>query len=101
MSGTLPHDYDMVMGIAPVEPQESERFEEGSNSDFQDVEDTAAHSPESLELPENATTQTLGPGEFHGGYGNASLRECVERVMSQELATPATRRSGEGLGPNF
>ena len=26
-SGT--HDYDMVMGIAPVEPQESERFEEG------------------------------------------------------------------------
>ena len=27
-SGTLPHGYDMVMGIAPVEPQESARFEE-------------------------------------------------------------------------
>ena len=34
-SGTLPHEYDMVMGIAPVEPQELERFEEGNNSDFQ------------------------------------------------------------------
>ena len=34
------------MGIAPVEPQESERFEEGNNSDFQDAEETAAHSRE-------------------------------------------------------
>ena len=41
-SSTLPHDYDLVMGIAPVEPQESARFEEGNNSDFQDVVDTAA-----------------------------------------------------------
>ena len=27
-SGTLPHDYDMEMGMAPVEPQESVRLEE-------------------------------------------------------------------------
>ena len=27
-SGTLPHEYGMVMGVAPVEPQESERFKE-------------------------------------------------------------------------
>ena len=36
-TGTLLHDYDMVMGIAPVESQESVRFEEGDNSEFQDV----------------------------------------------------------------
>ena len=38
-SGTLPHEYDMVTGIAPVEPQESERFEEGNDSDSQDAEE--------------------------------------------------------------
>ena len=43
-SGTLPHDYDMVMGIFQWNLKESVRFEEGSNSDFQDVEETAAHS---------------------------------------------------------
>ena len=30
-SGTLPYAYDMVMGIAPVEPQEAVRFGEGDN----------------------------------------------------------------------
>ena len=50
----------MVMGIAPAEPQESVRFEEGNNSDFQDVEETAAHSQESPELPENPITGGLG-----------------------------------------
>ena len=33
-SGTLPHEYDMVMRIVPVEPQESERFEEGMIQTF-------------------------------------------------------------------
>ena len=98
-SGTLSHDYDMVMGIAPVEPQESVRFEEGNNSDFQDVEETAAHSQQSPALPENPVTETIGAGEFHGGYGSVCLRECVERMMSQEPTTSATRHSGEGLRP--
>ena len=33
-SSTFPREYDKVMGIAPVEPHESERFEDGSDSDF-------------------------------------------------------------------
>ena len=41
-SGTLPHDYDMVMGIAP---RESVRFEEGDNSEFQDVDDSKTNNP--------------------------------------------------------
>ena len=59
-SGTLAHDYDMVMGIAPVEPQESERFEEGNNSDFQDVEETAVRSQETSEVHDNPNTETIG-----------------------------------------
>ena len=89
----------MMMGIAPVEPQESVRFEEGFNSDFQDVEETAAHSQESLEPPKDVTTEDIGAGEFHGGYGSASLRECVERMMSQDPTTSATRHSGKVQDP--
>ena len=77
-SGTLLHEYDMVMGIAPVEPQESERFEEGNDSDFRDAEGTTTREPDT---GENADTDTLGPGEIHGGFGSASLQECVGRVL--------------------
>ena len=62
-SGTLPREYDMVMGIAPVEPQESERFEEGNDSDFHDAGETTAREPD---IQEGTATETLGPGEFHG-----------------------------------
>ena len=71
-----------------------------NNSDFLDVEETAAHSQESPELHYNPTTETVGAGEFHGGYGSASLQESVERILSQEPTTSATCRSGEGLGPS-
>ena len=48
-AGTLPHDYDVVMGIAPVESQESVRFEEGDNSEFQDVLEANTHDQETLD----------------------------------------------------
>ena len=96
-SGTLPHEYDMVMGIAPAESQESERFEEGNDSDFQDAEETTAQSREPPEVHNNPITETIGSGEFYGGYGNSSLRECIE-IASQQNATPATLHSKEGLG---
>ena len=66
----------MVMGIVPVKPQELVRFEEGNNSDFHDVQEDTGHSPEPLEETPNLNINTLGSGEFHGGYGSASLREC-------------------------
>ena len=53
----------MVMGLAPV-AQASERFEEGSDSDFQDAEEPTAR--ELLETHDNAITETIGSGEFHG-----------------------------------
>ena len=95
-SGALPHDYDIAMGIAPVEPQESARFEEGNNSDFQD-DDTAAHSQESPELPENPVIEPVGAGEFHGGYGSVSLRECLERIINPPPLLPSTL--GKVWGP--
>ena len=76
-AGTLPHDYDMVMGIAPVDSQESVRFEEGDKSEFQDVLEANLHNQENLEHlndnENNNATESLGAGEFHGRYGSASL----------------------------
>ena len=92
-TGTLPHDYDMVMGIAPVKSQESVRFEEADNSEFQDVLETATHNQEFSDQPDkeesNNTTESVGAGEFHGGSGSASLRECLERLEPQEPTTSA------------
>ena len=78
-TGTLPHDYDMVMGIALVDPQESVRFEEGDNSEFHDVVGATTHNQEFSDQPAkeegNNATESVGAGEFHGGYGSASVRE--------------------------
>ena len=82
-----PHDYDMAMGIAPVEPPESVRFEEGDNPEFQDVVETAAHSQEFSDQPDKEDnnqqpTEPVGAGEFHGGYGSASsLRMNMIRML--------------------
>ena len=102
ISGTLPHEYDMLMGIVPVEPQESERFEEGNNSDFHGTEDADAHSREPNDQPPNdksrLNTELLAAGELHGGYGSISWEECLERIIPPESTTCATHHSGEGSG---
>ena len=58
----------MVMGIAPVEPQESARFDEGNNSELQDVVETAAQNQEFCDQPDkeesNHSTEAVGAGEF-------------------------------------
>ena len=93
-TGTLPHDYDMVMGIAPVEPQESVRFEEGDNSELQDVVETAVHNQKVSDQPDkeesNNSTEAVGAGEFHGRYGSASLRECLECRKNLPPLLPST-----------
>ena len=35
----LPAEYDEVMGITQMDPREAERFEEGVEPEFQDVEE--------------------------------------------------------------
>ena len=81
-TGTLPHNYDMVMAIAPVESQESVRFEEGDNSESQDVLETNTHNQESPEQPthdeNDNTTESGGAWEFHGGYGNVFYENVWE-----------------------
>ena len=85
------------MGIAPVEPQESERFKEGNYSDFQDGEESTTRE---TETQKRTITETLGSGEFHEGYVSASLRECVEIALQHDTVTPATLHSGEGSRRN-
>ena len=76
-SGTSPYEYDAVMGITPVEPHEAVRFEEGDNSEFQDAQENT--------------------GPSHGGYGSASLQECLDRMARSMPAAPATLHSGKVL----
>ena len=75
-SGTLPCEYEAVMGIAPVEPQASVRFEEGDNSEFQDAQENTGHSPETPIEPPSQITDSLGTGEFRGGYS-----KCITTIV--------------------
>ena len=100
--GTLPYEYDRVMGAASVGSQESVRFGEENDPETEDVQDTVAHSPEDLDqtYEEEGTYHDANPGigEFHGGFGSASLRECLGRVVQPTTTTSATCHSGEGVG---
>ena len=53
-------------------------MEKGSDSDFRDAEETTTREPDTSEY---ADTDRLGPGEILGGFGSASLQECVGRVL--------------------
>ena len=53
-----------------------------------------------LKVSANPNTETLGSGEFHGGYGSASLRECLDRMASGMPTASAALHSGEGQGLN-
>ena len=63
------------MGITQVDPREAERFEEGVEPEFQDVEE---------ELPREVETKpdlgTHGSGVSHGSFGRSSLQECLDRL---------------------
>ena len=68
--GTLPYEYDRVMGVASVGSQESVRFGEKDDSETEDVQDTAAHSREDFDQThEEKCTYHDANGEFGGGFG--------------------------------
>ena len=71
---------------------------------FRDVLETTTHNQEFSDQldKEEATkaTESVGDGEFHGGYGSASLRECLERIAPQEPTTSAALHSGAGVRTN-
>ena len=74
-SSRPPHEYDEVMGFTQVEPREAERFEEGIESEFQDAEEVGTG-----EIGEGLDTGDHGVGGFHGGFGSATLRECLDGI---------------------
>ena len=69
--GTLPYEYDRVMGVTSVGSQESERFGEGNDPETENAHETVAHSRE--ETHENQVEdvaqreESPGVGEFPGG----------------------------------
>ena len=95
---TLPYEYDRVMGVASVGSQESVRF--GEESDPEDVQDTAAHSREALDQTqeEEDTYHDANPGigEFHGGFGSASLRG-MPRTTTISTQSPSGHEDPEQL----
>ena len=86
-SSRPPYEYDEVMGITQVEPREAERFEEGIEPEFQDAEEV-----ETGETGEKIETEVHESGAFHGGFGSATLQECLDRINHSR--TDATCHSG-------
>ena len=73
--GTLPHEYDMVMGIAPVEPQGSERFEEGNDQTFRMLK-------RRLHTTENNQRYTVIQSQKPLGLGNSMGDMAARRYKS-------------------
>ena len=84
-SSRPPNEYDEVMGITQVDPREAERFEEGVEPEFQDVEE---------ELPLEVS------GVSHGGFGRFSLQECLDRLNRARVDAPAPCHSGVANSSN-
>ena len=87
------HEYDEVMGITQVEPRDAERFEEGNDSDFQDAEEVTTKE---TDIDDRIEIEERGPGEMHGRFGSATLRECLDRINQGRIVALATLHSGEG-----
>ena len=64
--------------------REAERFEEGIDSEFQDAEEVTTG-----EIGEVIESENHGPGEIHGGFGSATLRECLNRINQSRTDAPA------------
>ena len=73
-----------------MEKRDAERFEEGIDSEFQDAEEVTTG-----ETGEMVEAESHGVGGFHGGFGSATLRECLDRTDQSRTEAPATRRSGD------
>ena len=88
-SSRTPNEYDEVMGITQVDPREAERFEEGVEPEFQDIEGEPPHDVEP-----KADAGTHGSGVSHGGFGRSSLQECLDRLNQARVDAPAPCHSG-------
>ena len=88
-SSRPPNKYGEVMGVAQVDPREAERFEEGVEPEFQNVEE---------ELPKdtgvNADLGTHGSEASDGGFGSLHYKSAWIDLIRPELMPPAPGHSG-------
>ena len=87
-SSRTPRKYDEVMGITQVEPRDAERFEEGLDSEIQDAEEVITEKTGKV-----IETEVHEVGGLHGGFGSATLRECLDRINQDRTDAPAARHS--------
>ena len=87
--GTLPYEYDRVMGVASVDSHKSVRSGEGDDPEPMNSLDTVAHHRE--EEVSNDQEKEVGRcdvtsvvGESHGRFGSASFRECLNLAAQSE-----------------
>ena len=96
--GTHPSDCDQVVGITPVGSRESVRFGEENDPEMEDIPDGDVRNAVDVdETLDNDLYHDADPGvgETQGGYGSASLTECLGRLGVR--TTSATCHFGEGL----
>ena len=72
-----------------MDPREAERFEEGVEPEFQDVEEEL-----SREVETNADLGIGGSGVSHRGFGRSSLQECLDRLNQAKVDAPAPCHCG-------
>ena len=91
-SSRQPYEYDALMGITRVGTKEAERFEE--DLDFTEYHD-ATEGPIRKEETEGSKLPPR-PGDFKGGFGSSSVKECIELLNATTRNTPAPLDSGVG-----
>ena len=96
--GTLPYEYDRIMGVASVGSHESVRFGEENDPETGDVQDTVAHNREELNQTHDEESGQHDETPGVGGVGSASLRECLGRITQTTNNPSAPCRSGADMG---
>ena len=71
------------MGITQVDLREAERFEEGIEPEFQDIEE------ELPKVPGDKPHSGHVSDPSHGGYCSSSLQECLDILNQARSNTPA------------
>ena len=87
-----PNEYDAVMGITQVGPREAARFEEGVEPEFLDAVEEAPKVSDNVS--ENKPDSGHASSASHGGYGSASLQECLNVLNQARSNCPAPCHSG-------
>ena len=91
----MPYEYDAMMGITRVGTREAEGFDEDLDStEYHDANDT---TEETTRKGGNETdAQEQKSTVFQGGYGSASLKECIDLLNATSSIAPAPLDSGVG-----